>query len=138
MLNRITIMGRMVKDAELRQTSNGVSVTSFTIACDRDFKGGDTSVDFVDVTAWRSAAEFVCKYMGKGRMAIVDGRLEFREWTDKEGNKRRNAYVVAENVYFGDTKRQEAQDTSNSYAPSGFGTTGGDFAEINDESDLPF
>lgn len=127
MLNRITIMGRMVKDAELRQTSNGVSVTSFTIACDRDFKGGDTSVDFVDVTAWRSAAEFVCKYMGKGRMAIVDGRLEFREWTDKDGNKRRNAYVVAENVYFGDTKRQEVQETGG-FVP----------IEDDDNSGLPF
>lgn len=111
MLNHITIMGRLVRDPELRTTQSGTSVTSFTLAVDRDFKSresGEKSTDFIDVVAWRQTAEFVCKYFAKGRMAIAEGRLQIREWKDKDGNNRRTAEVVAENVYFGDSKRDGA------------------------------
>lgn len=106
MLNRIIIMGRMVRDPELRTTQSGTSVTSFTLAVNRDFKGqnGEEETDFIDVVAWRQTAEFVCKYFAKGRMAIAEGRLQIREWKDKDGNNRRTAEVVADNVYFGDSK----------------------------------
>lgn len=106
MLNHITIMGRLTRDPELRRTGSNIPVASFTIACDRDFKGnsGEKETDFIDVTAWRNTAEFVEKYFTKGRMAVVSGRLQIRSWTDKDGNKRRTAEVVAENVYFGDSK----------------------------------
>ena len=111
MLNRIIIMGRLVRDPELRTTQSGISVTSFTLAVDRDFKSrdsGEKSTDFIDVVAWRQTAEFVCKYFGKGRMAIAEGRLQIREWKDRDGNNRRSAEVVADNVYFGDSKRDSA------------------------------
>lgn len=109
MLNSITIMGRLTRPAELRQTNSGKSVCSFAIAVDRDFKGanGEKEVDFIDVVAWGNTAEFVARYLDKGRMAIVKGRLQIREWTDKEGNKRRNAEVIAENIYFGDSRKEE-------------------------------
>ena len=113
MLNRIIIMGRLVRDPELRTTQTGTAVTSFTLAVDRDFKSresGEKSTDFIDVVAWRQTAEFVCKYFGKGRMAIAEGRLQIREWKDRDGNNRRTAEVVAENVYFGDSKRDGAGD----------------------------
>lgn len=107
MLNRILLMGRMTKDPELRRTQSGTAVTSFTLAVDRDFKGqnGEKETDFIDVVAWRGTAEFVRNYFTKGRMAVVDGRLQIRGWTDKNGNKRSSAEVVADNVYFGDSKR---------------------------------
>ena len=107
MLNHIDIMGRLTRDPELRRTGGGTPVASFTIAVDRDFKNnsGEREADFVDVVAWRSTAEFVAKHFTKGRMAVVSGRLEIRNWTDKDGNKRRNAEVVAESVYFGDSKK---------------------------------
>lgn len=107
MLNRILLMGRMTKDPELRRTQIGTAVTSFTLAVDRDFKGqnGEKETDFIDVVAWRGTAEFVSNYFTKGRMAVVDGRLQIRGWTDKNGNKRSSAEVVADNVYFGDSKR---------------------------------
>ena len=111
MLNRIIVMGRLVRDPELRTTQSGISVTSFTLAVDRDFKSrdsGEKSTDFIDVVAWRQTAEFVCKYFGKGRMAIAEGRLQIREWKDRDGNNRRSAEVVADNVYFGDSKRDSA------------------------------
>lgn len=104
MLNHITIMGRLTKDVELRRTNSGVAVASFTIACDRDFGSGEKETDFVDIVAWRNTAEFVSKYFSKGRMAVVSGRLQIRSWTDKDGNKRKNAEIVADNVYFGDSK----------------------------------
>ncbi len=106
MLNHITIMGRLTKDPELRRTGSGVAVTSFSIACDRDFKAenGERETDFVDIVAWRSTAEFVSKYFTKGRMAVISGRLQIRDWTDKDGNKRRSAEVLADAVYFGDSK----------------------------------
>lgn len=106
-LNKIIIMGRMTKDPELKTTQTGTPVTSFTLAVDRDFKDkqtGEREVDFIDCTAWRQTAEFVSRYFNKGRMAVVEGRLQMRKRTDKDGNKRTSAEVVAENVYFGDTK----------------------------------
>ena len=99
-------MGRLTKDPELRHTQQGTAVTSFTIAVDRDFEKGKT--DFIDCVAWKNTAEFVSKYFGKGRMAVVSGKLQMRDWTDKEGNKRRNAEIVADNVYFADSKNSNA------------------------------
>ena len=111
MLNVCTIMGRMVRDPELRRTPSGVAVASFTLAVDRDYNpkdGGEKETDFIDFTAWRGTAEFVSKYFSKGSMAVVTGRLQVRSWTDKDGNKRRAAEVLAENIYFGDSKRDQA------------------------------
>ena len=108
MLNRIVLMGRLTRDPELRHTQSGTAVASFSLAVDRDFKDkqtGEKSTDFIDIVAWRATAEFVSRYFAKGRMAVVEGRLQLRDWTDKEGNKRRSAEVVADNVYFGDSKR---------------------------------
>lgn len=119
MLNHIVIMGRLTKDPELRRTGSGVAVTSFTIACDRDFNpkdGGEKEVDFIDCNAWRGTGEFVSKYFSKGSMVIVSGRLQIRNWTDKEGNKRRNAEVVADSVYFGDSKK--SSEGTSSYQPA--------------------
>ena len=114
MLNHIVLMGRLTRDPELRKTPSGVSCASFALAVDRDFKtgGGEKETDFIDVVAWRSTAEFVSKYFTKGRMAVVSGRLQIRSWTDKEGNKRRSAEVVADNVYFGDPKREAGETTT--------------------------
>ena len=118
MLNQIVLMGRLTRDPELRRTGSGVAVASFTLAVDRDFaaQGAEKETDFVDIVAWRNTAEFVSRFFTKGRMAVVTGRLQIRNWTDKEGNKRRSAEVVADNVYFGDSKRDGA-------APGGFGQT---------------
>ena len=132
MLNTITIMGRMARDPELRRTESGIAVTSFAIACERDYapQGGEKETDFIDVVCWRSTAEFVEKYFTKGRMAVVSGRLQIRGWTDKEGNKRRSAEILADRVYFGDSKHD-----GDAQAPKS------DFKEIsNDEEDenLPF
>lgn len=110
MLNKITLMGRLTRDPELRTTASGTACASFTIAVERDFaNGGEKETDFIDIVAWRSTAEFVSKYFTKGRMAVVSGRLQIRNWTDKDGGKRRSAEVVAENVYFGDSKPKETQ-----------------------------
>ena len=128
MLNHITLMGRLTRDPELRYTQTGTPVASFTLAVAPDFAsrdGGDRQTDFIDVVAWRSTAEFVSKYFTKGSMAVVSGRLQIRDWTDKEGNKRRNAEVVADNVYFGETKRSREESGGNyrsdsdGYAPRG-------------------
>lgn len=115
MLNHITIMGRLTRDPEMRRTGSGVPVTSFTIACDRDFsgKGSEKETDFIDITCWRNTAEFVNSYFTKGRMAVVSGRLQIRKWTDKNGNERRTAEVVADNVYFADSKKEESASSSN-------------------------
>ncbi len=113
MLNHITVMGRLTRDPELRRTQSGTAVASFSIACDRDFKDkatGERTTDFIDIVAWRTTGEFVSKYFTKGRMAVVSGRLQIRDWTDKEGNKRHTAEIVAENVYFGDSKSKEDQE----------------------------
>lgn len=111
MLNHIVLMGRLTKDPELRRTGTGVAVASLTLAVDRDFKGesGERETDFIDIVAWRNTAEFASKYFKKGSMAVVSGRLQIRGWTDKEGNKRRNAEVVADNIYFGETKKSDTQ-----------------------------
>lgn len=132
MLNRIIVMGRMTRDPELRRTNSGNAVTSFTVAVDRDFKSqsGEKETDFIDVVAWRNTAEFVSKYFSKGRMAAVEGRLQLRDWTDKDGNKRRSAEIVADSVYFGDSKR-DGGDTAQSEPQ-------GSFSEIEDDWDLPF
>lgn len=107
MLNRIIIMGRLTRDPELRHTQSGTAVASFSLAVDRDFKNqnGEKETDFIDVVAWRNSAEFVSRYFAKGRMAVVEGRLQIRPWQDRDGNKRRSAEVVADNVYFGDSKK---------------------------------
>ena len=123
MLNHITIMGRLTRDPELRRTGSGIAVASFTLAVDRDFSpkdGGERETDFIDCVAWRQTGEFVSKYFTKGRMAVVSGRLQIRNWNDKDGNKRRSAEVVADNVYFGDSTRDE-QAGSSSYGGSSYG-----------------
>ena len=109
MLNHIVVMGRLTRDPELRKTASDVSVTSFTVAVDRDFsqQDGQKETDFLDVVAWRSTAEFAAKYFAKGRMAVISGRLQIRNWEDKEGNKRRTAEILAENIYFGDSKKED-------------------------------
>ncbi len=108
MLNKVILMGRLVADPEAKQTPSGVSVTTFRIAVDRDFKNkqtGEKEVDFFNIVAWRSTADFIVKYFTKGRMIVVEGRLQSRNYTDKDGNKRYITEVVADNVYFGDSKR---------------------------------
>lgn len=152
MLNHIVIMGRLVRDPELRRTQSGTPVASFTIACDRDFSGkagGEKECDFVDCVAWRNTAEFVSKYFSKGRMAVVSGRLQMRKWTDNNGQKRVSAEIVADNVYFGDSKPHGGGNSSGAAgsfagsapAPAGDPVTvyAGDFGEITDDDDgLPF
>ena len=156
MLNHITLMGRLVRDPELRRTSSGIAVASFRIAVDRDYApkdGGERKADFIDCVAWRSTGEFISKYFSRGRMIVVDGRLEMRDWTDKDGNKRTSAEVIVDNAYFGDSKRDS--DSGNSYgsyaapaapaAPAGFGgyaapaAPASDFAMLeDDDAQLPF
>ena len=151
MLNKIILMGRLTHDPELRRTQNGTAVTGFSLAVERDFKDedGKRATDFIDIVAWRAAAEFVAKYFTKGRMAVVEGRLQLRDWTDRDGNKRRSAEVVADNVYFGDSRRDGAEG---GYSAPSYGAPAGgrasapaasssfsDFAEIGEEDgDLPF
>ena len=123
MLNHIVIMGRLTRDPELRRTGSGVAVASFSLAVDRDFApkdGGERETDFIDCVAWRQTGGFVSKYFTKGRMAVVSGRLQIRSWTDKDGNKRRSAEVVADNVYFGDSKRDNDGGNS-SYSGNAYG-----------------
>lgn len=136
MLNHIVLMGRLTRDPELRRTGSGVPVASFSLAVERDFgsnrETGEKETDFIDIVAWRSTAEFVSRYFTKGRMAVVSGRLQIRAWTDKDGNKRRSAEVVADNVYFGDSKRDSGFDQGgqsgyggSGYGQSGYGSQGG-------------
>lgn len=161
MLNHITIMGRLTRDPELRRTGSGIAVASFSVAVDRDYSGrdgGERETDFIDCVAWRQTGEFVSKYFAKGSMIVVSGRLQIRNWTDKEGNKRRSAEIVAENVYFGESKRASdsgsaygSRDGGNSYsggysapAPSYGGYSApsapaSDFAMLeDDDAQLPF
>ena len=152
MLNHIVIMGRLTRDPELRRTGTGVAVASFTVAVDRDFgknENGEKETDFIDCVAWRQTGEFVSKYFTKGRMAVVSGRLQIRSWTDKDGNKRRTAEVVADNVYFGDSKRDgESTGSYGAYAAPAAPSFGGysapaapasDFAMLSDDdAQLPF
>ena len=158
MLNHITIMGRLVRDPELRRTGSGIAVASFTVAVDRDFggrDGGEKETDFIDCVAWRQTGEFVSKYFTKGRMIVVSGRLQIRSWNDKDGNKRRTAEVVADNCYFGDSRRDGESTGSfggNTYGGNAYGAPapsyGGysapaapasDFAMLeDDDAQLPF
>ena len=130
MLNHIVTMGRLTHDPELRHTQSGLPVCSFSIACDRDYKGadGEKATDFLDIVAWRQTAEFVSKYFTKGRMAVVDGRLQLRDWTDRDGNKRRSAEIVANSVNFGDSKPKDQEQAAPAGAySSGYGAE--DFAD---------
>ena len=159
MLNHITIMGRLTRDPELRRTGSGIAVASFTVAVDRDFgsrDGGERETDFIDCVAWRQTGEFVSKYFTKGRMIVVSGRLQIRSWNDKDGNKRRTAEVVADNCYFGDSRRDGESTGSyggNTYGGNAYGAPapsyGGysapasapasDFAMLeDDDAQLPF
>ena len=155
MLNHIVLMGRLTRDPEHRMTQSGVAVTRFSLAVDRDFgKGEEKQTDFIDVVAWRSTADFVAKYFTKGRMAVVSGRLQIRDWTDKDNNKRRSAEVVADNVYFGDSKQRDGdsgnvppyaadryQSGNSAKTPSAYTApvTGSEFAELDDDDgELPF
>ena len=162
MLNHIVIMGRLARDPELRHTQTGTPVATFRLAVDRDFKDkntGERATDWIDVVAWRGTGEFVSRYFTKGRLAVVEGRLQMREWTDKEGNRRTTAEVVADNVYFGDSRRdgdtggyRDRGYGAGSYggqtgrpaapaAPADYGIpSGGDqFDELaDDDGDLPF
>ena len=160
MLNHITIMGRLTRDPELRRTGSGIAVASFSLAVDRDFSprdGGERETDFIDCVAWRQTGEFVSKYFTKGRMAVVSGRLQIRSWTDKDGNKRRTAEVVADNVYFGDSRRDGETGNSsyggNTYGGNNYGSApaanygysapasnpASDFAMLDDDdAQLPF
>ena len=166
MLNHIVIMGRLVRDPELRRTGTGVAVASFTVAVDRDFggrDGGERETDFIDCVAWRQTGEFISKYFTKGSMIVVSGRLQIRSWNDKDGNKRRSAEVVADNVYFGESRRSNEGNTAygastyggNSYGGNAYGSApvapsfGGyaapaaapasDFAMLDDDdAQLPF
>ena len=136
MLNKIILMGRLTRDPELRSTAGGTAVASFSLAVDRDYKpqDGERETDFIDIVAWRSTAAFVHKYFSKGRMAVVEGRLQIRDWTDKDGNKRRSAEVIADSIYFGDSKRDAGRSDSDTPQPSG------DFRELpeGEEGELPF
>lgn len=146
MLNRIIIMGRLTRDPELRRTNNGTVVTSFSLAVERDYKdaaSGQRATDFIDVVAWRHTGEFVAQYFSKGQMAAVEGRLQMRDWQDRDGNKRRSAEVVADNVYFAGSRRDsDSQGSSYSSAGSGYAppaSQGDAFAELtDDDEDLPF
>lgn len=148
MLNHITLMGRLTKDPELRYTQSQIPVVSFRLAVDRDFsrEGAEKQTDFIDIVAWRQTAEFVSKYFSRGSMAVVSGRLQMREWTDKDNNRRVTAEVVADNVYFGESKKsREGGDTTyHSPAPADDGDYGAPkggsaFAELDDgDGELPF
>lgn len=157
MLNHITIMGRLTRDPELRRTGSGIAVANFTVAVDRDFTskdGGEKETDFIDCVAWRQTGEFVSKYFQKGSLIVVSGRLQIRNWTDNDGNKRKAAEIVADNCYFGESKKSAEGNTTgnaNRYnAPSTYGNSynppvgnhpqfgGNDYAYIEDEGELPF
>ena len=141
MLNKIIIMGRLTRDPELRRTGSGTAVTSFSLACDRDFKSqsGDKETDFIEVVAWKNTAEFVSKYFSKGRMAVVEGRLQIRDWTDNAGNKRTTAEVVADNVYFADSKRSESNDNQKENFNALSGRLSDDFVPAIEEcGEIPF
>lgn len=139
MLNHIVIMGRLTRDPELRRTQNGTAVASFSLAVDRDFKDkstGEKATDWIDVVAWRNTAEFVSRYFTKGRMAVVEGRLQVRDWTDKNGNKRRSVEVIADKVYFGELKRDV--DQSCAQQAEIIAQDSEQFAEIDSDGPLPF
>ena len=122
MLNHIAIMGRLVRDPELRYTGDSVPVANFTVAVDRDYQneGGERQTDFIDCSAWRGTAEFISKYFHKGSMIVVSGRLQSRKWEDKDGNKRTGWEVKADNVYFGEKKSDKAAEPETAPAPANY------------------
>ena len=137
MLNRITLMGRLTRDPELRYTQTGLPVCRFSVACERDYKsGGEKATDFIDIVAWRGTAEFVSKYLAKGRMAVVDGRLQLQNWTDRDGNKHHSAEVLANSVNFGDSKPQPQQGEP-AYAAAG-APVSDEYAGYEEGDGLPF
>lgn len=132
MLNHITVMGRITRDIELRRTGSGIPVASFTVAVDRDFSGkdgGEKETDFIDCVAWRNTAEFVSKYFSKGRMIVVSGRLQIRNYTDKDGNKRKAAEIVADNCYFGDSKKDDSAPQYGAQQPQYGAPQGGGYPQ---------
>lgn len=147
MLNHIVLMGRLTRDPELRHTGSGIAVASFALAVDRDFKSqdGEKETDFIDIVAWRSTAEFVCRYFRKGLLVAVQGSIQTRSYQDKEGNKRKAFEIVADNVHFAESKRDSAPSQGGGYArqdsapgPSFSNGDTGDFEEIPTDDDLPF
>ena len=145
MLNNVVLMGRLVADPELRHTPNDIAVTSFTLAVNRSFAkaGTDRATDFIDIVAWRSTAEFVSRYFTKGQMAAVQGSIQTRTYQDKDGNNRKAFEVVANNVYFADSKKDSAprsdyNQSMNSVPASFENGNDDDFKEIETEDDLPF
>ena len=144
MLNHITIMGRLTRDPELRRTGSGLAVASFTVAVDRDWPSketGEKETDFIDCVAWRQTGEFVSKYFTKGSMIVVSGRLQIRPWTDKDGNKRKTAEIVADNVYFGESKKKDTTPTSTptTYGNYAYPAATSDYAMFDDDDAvLPF
>lgn len=159
MLNHIVLMGRLTRDPEVRHTTSGLPVASFTLAVDRDFaqKGAEKQTDFINIVAWRNTAEFVGKYFTKGQLVAVSGRLQVRDWTDKDGGRRTTSEVVADNVYFAESKRDRSQQSQSygqqpygysspaqsydnqPYSPYSSPVSGSDFAELDDDDgDLPF
>lgn len=150
MLNKIVIMGRLVRDPDLRRTQAGTAVAAFTLAVERDFKDaatGERTADFIDCVAWRQTGEFVSRYFSKGRMAVAEGRLQLRDWVDRDGNKRRSAEVVVEQMYFGDSKSEGGQKSGQPVpkeagyqaAYSSTGREADEFRELqDDDGELPF
>lgn len=142
MLNVVVLQGRMTRDPELRHTQTGKAVTSFSLAVDRDFKSNGKETDFIDVVAWGQTAEFVCSYLGKGRMIGVTGRLQVREWQDRDGNRRRSAEVQADRVYFLDSKRDNAgggYDAPSDYGMPSYASEPSGFSELDEpDGKLPF
>ena len=150
MLNKIVIMGRLVRDPDLRRTQAGTAVAAFTLAVERDFKDaatGERTADFIDCVAWRQTGEFVSRYFSKGRMAVAEGRLQLRDWVDRDGNKRRSAEVVVEQMYFGDSRSEGGQKSGQpvpkeagyqaAYSSTGQGAD--EFRELqDDDGELPF
>jgi single-strand DNA-binding protein len=139
MLNTVTICGRIANDLELRHTPNGTEVLSFAVACERDFKdqSGNKPVDFIDVVTFKNTAVFVSQYFAKGRMAIINGRLQTRTWQDKDGNKRKAFEIVADNVYFADSKTDNGTNKSENRAVFA-NNTNADFVSVVDDDELPF
>ena len=140
MLNRIILMGRLTRDPELRHTGSGTAVASFSLAVERDFRdktSGQKTTDFIDIVAWRQTGEFVSKYFTKGRMAVVEGRLQMRDWQDRDGNKRRSAEVVADNVYFADSRRDGEQSGGDAPASSGYAPAPSSYAPPANQSSAP-
>lgn len=141
MLNKVFVMGRLARDPELRRTQNGTAVTAFTLAVDRDYKGtsGERETDWIDCVAWRQSAEFVSRYFTKGRMAVVEGRLQIRDWTDNNGNKRRNTEVLVENIYFGDSKNTKPGEPATERSPNAAPPPKQEYTDMSDDQEeLPF